>query len=89
MPSVLTHKVGTVLALVGTILLAGCSAGASSESGDQSQDSLVVAFPEKPANLDFTTTAGAAVPQVLLANVYEGLVAGSASGQIVPLLARN
>ncbi len=89
MPRPLTHKVATVLALLLTTLLGACTAGASSQSGDQDQNSLVVAFPEEPANLDFTTTAGAAIPQVLLKNVYEGLVTQNSSGQTVPLLAKD
>ena len=32
----------------------------------------------EPANLDFTTTDGAAIPQALLDNVYEGLGANAA-----------
>jgi len=81
-------RAGTVGAIVLTILLAGCGAG-SSENAGEDDASLVVAFGVEPANLDFTKTAGAAIPQVLLDNVYEGLVTQDESGEIVPLLAEE
>ncbi|MFD2352823.1 ABC transporter substrate-binding protein [Nonomuraea ferruginea] len=43
----------------------------------------------EPANLDFTSTEGAAIPQALLVNVYEGLVKLDQDGKIVPLLAEK
>jgi len=42
-----------------------------------------------PASLDFTQDDGAAIPQALLYNVYEGLVKLDGSGKIVPLLAES
>jgi peptide/nickel transport system substrate-binding protein len=42
-----------------------------------------------PGNLDYTTTAGAAIPQALLYNVYEGLVKLDNDGTIIPLLAES
>jgi peptide/nickel transport system substrate-binding protein len=46
-----------------------------------------VALTAQPANLDFTRSAGAAIPQALLYNVYEGLVKLTSDGEIAPLLA--
>lgn len=89
MPKPSKSRTGTVVAVLLTILLTGCSAGSSSEGAGGEADSLVVAFGVEPANLDFTKTAGAAIPQVLLDNVYEGLVTQDASGEIVPLLAED
>jgi peptide/nickel transport system substrate-binding protein len=43
----------------------------------------------EPANLDFTTTDGAAIPQALLYNVYEGLVQLTVDGEIEPGLAES
>jgi peptide/nickel transport system substrate-binding protein len=40
-----------------------------------------------PTTLDLTTTADASIPEVLLYNVYEGLVKLDATGKVVPLLA--
>ncbi|WP_341873878.1 ABC transporter substrate-binding protein [Leucobacter coleopterorum] len=42
-----------------------------------------------PTNLDFTTTAGAAIPQALMSNVYEGLVEVNQEGEVIPLLAKE
>jgi peptide/nickel transport system substrate-binding protein len=42
-----------------------------------------------PANMDFTTTDGAAIPQVLLGNVYETLVIQAQDGSIQPGLAES
>ncbi|WP_166348356.1 ABC transporter substrate-binding protein [Phytoactinopolyspora limicola] len=51
---------------------------------------LTVGFTAEPANLDFTTTDGAAIPEALLVNVYEGLVKlDQDTGEIVPLLAES
>ncbi len=41
----------------------------------------------EPASLDFTKVDGAAIPQVLLTNVYETLVKQDQDGKIVPSLA--
>ncbi len=43
----------------------------------------------EPPTLDLTSSPAAAIPQVLLYNVYEGLVKLSATGEIVPLLAES
>lgn len=63
------------------VLGTGCSAG----SGDDS--SLSIGFTAEPASLDFTTDDGVAIPEVLLTNVYEGLVELAPDGGIQPALA--
>ena len=81
-----------LVAGVATAALAVTAAGCSSGSGGGSTSSgntLAVGFVAEPANLDFTTTDGAAIPQALLVNVYEGLVKLDQDGNIVPLLARS
>ena len=52
-------------------------------------DSVSIGLAAEPANLDFSRTEGAAIPQALLVNVYEGLVKLDQRGRIVPLLARS
>ncbi|GMA39267.1 ABC transporter substrate-binding protein [Mobilicoccus caccae] len=86
----------TALTLAGVLLGAGtlsaCSAGAGSSSGPSGaavSTDLAVGMVAEPANLDFTTTDGAAIPQALLNNVYEPLVAIDAEGRIVPKLATS
>jgi peptide/nickel transport system substrate-binding protein len=84
------------LLLAGALLLAaGCSAGSTaSPSGSAGQGggatTLRVGLAAEPANLDFTRTDGAAIPEALLVNVYEGLVkVNQETGEIEPLLAES
>ncbi|MGY0488500.1 ABC transporter substrate-binding protein [Streptomyces sp. WG-D5] len=73
------------------LLTTACSAG-STASGSRPQgpgDSLVIGVTAEPANLDFTRTDGAAIPQALLYNVYENLVKLDQHGRIRPALARS
>lgn len=55
-----------------------------------SDETIRIALAAEPASLDFTTTDGAAIPQLLLDNVYETLVTVDVeSGEIVPSLATD
>lgn len=76
------------MAAAALLVLAGCSAG-STATVTGGESTLAVGFTAEPANFDFTTTDGAAIPQALLYNVYEGLVKLDARGEIVPLLAKS
>jgi peptide/nickel transport system substrate-binding protein len=81
-------RLGAVaLSAAGALGLAACSAG--SEEPDPAGEELVLGLVAEPASLDFTTSDGAAIPQVLLVNVYEGLVKLDQEGEIVPSLARE
>jgi peptide/nickel transport system substrate-binding protein len=97
--SVTTYRYAVVLATA--IVLAGCGAGSdaepeagptgtASEPAPSEPSTLTIGFTAEPANLDFTTTDGAAIPEALLVNVYEGLVKiDQTTGEIVPLLAES
>lgn len=83
-----------VLALVAAVslLLAACSAGSSTSSSTVSgggSDKVTIGLVAEPVSLDFTTKDGAAIPQVLLGNVYQTLVAQDQSGKLVPQLAKS
>jgi len=90
-----------VLTVALTGFLSGCTAGTTavapgaSPTGGQAgpadgpRRDLVVAVGAEPINLDFTTTSGAAIPQLLLNNVYETLVKIGQDGQLEPLLAES
>jgi peptide/nickel transport system substrate-binding protein len=68
------------------------SAGASSTgaSGPAPSDgTLSLGLVLEPESLDFTTTSGAAIPQILLDNVYETLVTQAQDGSIQPGLAKS
>ena len=88
-----TATVSLALALTATLAAAGCSAGSTatssggSASGGAKSTALAVGLVAEPANLDFTKTDGAAIPQALLGNVYDGLVKLDNDGKIVPDLA--
>ncbi|MVA76319.1 ABC transporter substrate-binding protein [Auraticoccus sp. F435] len=77
------------LVLLGLLAVAGCSAGAGTADQGEQTASLSVGLVAEPANLDFTTTDGAAIPQALLYNVYETLVKVDGEGELVPSLARS
>jgi peptide/nickel transport system substrate-binding protein len=87
MPAAISKRVLKVVAVPLALLLAACSAGSTTTGDGATDTSLVVAFAVEPENLDFTRTAGAAIPQVLLNNVYEGLVTLDGDGKIEPALA--
>jgi peptide/nickel transport system substrate-binding protein len=88
-----TRSATVLIAVASTLAATSCSAGSSTaqapgDSGTASK-TLAVGLVAEPANLDFTKTDGAAIPQVLLYNVYEGLVKLNNNGEIVPDLARS
>ncbi|MEO3867981.1 ABC transporter substrate-binding protein [Nonomuraea sp. B12E4] len=86
------RRIGTWIAAGGLLLaMAACGGGAGGGGGTGTPQarSLSVGFVAEPANLDFTSTEGAAIPQALLVNVYEGLVKLGQDGKIVPLLAEK
>ncbi|MFF3440000.1 ABC transporter substrate-binding protein [Streptosporangium sp. NPDC002721] len=91
------------LALAAALLAAGCSAGPSgsgapanpTNAADQAvargpnlDASVTVRLVLEPTSLDITKVAGAALEQILLGNIYEGLVKTGADGTIGPSLAR-
>ncbi|AJK69449.1 ABC transporter substrate-binding protein [Corynebacterium marinum] len=81
----------TLLTVLAAITLTACSAGSTATQVGRvaGQNSVVVGATGVPASLDFTTTGGAAIPQALMGNIYEGLVRIDAAGDIVPLLATS
>ncbi|GAA1639807.1 ABC transporter substrate-binding protein [Nonomuraea maheshkhaliensis] len=88
------RRIGIWIAAGGLLLATAACGGGSGNGGagtggTPKAQSLSVGFVAEPANLDFTSTEGAAIPQALLVNVYEGLVKLDQNGQIVPLLAEK
>jgi peptide/nickel transport system substrate-binding protein len=62
---------------------------ASSSAPTASDAALSIGFVLEPTSLDFTQADGAAIPQVLLTNIYETLVKQDQDGKIVPGLAES
>lgn len=73
------------------LLLTSCRAGhtAIADPAESTEGSVTLALAGGPASLDFTRTAGVAIPLVLMGNVYEGLVRINGSGGLDPLLAED
>ena len=72
------------LLIAACLVAAGCG---GSDSGGAVDDSITLGFTLEPTSLDISGTAGQAIPQVLLDNVYEGLVRIEEDGSIAPALA--
>ncbi|MCQ9353222.1 ABC transporter substrate-binding protein [Corynebacterium sp. 153RC1] len=86
----LATKVALAASMAGT--LTACQAGyTASQTVDTvaAADVITLGLSAAPASLDFTTTSGAAIPQALMGNVYEGLVRIDQDGEIQPLLATS
>jgi peptide/nickel transport system substrate-binding protein len=66
------------------LLVAGIGSVASA-----ADDTVTIGFSLEPVSLDISGTAGQAIPQVLLNNVYEGLIRMEDSGKIAPALASS
>ena len=81
----------TSLAVVGVILLSTQVVGGASASklSVKPDATITIGFTLEPISLDISGVAGAAIPQVLLNNVYEGLLKIENSGLIVPGLAQS
>jgi peptide/nickel transport system substrate-binding protein len=80
------------------LALTACTAGSTTSPAPSgsvggtaatSTDKITLGLVAEPASLDFTKSDGAAIPQALLVNVYEGLVKLDQDGKIVPALAKS
>lgn len=81
-------------AAVVALTLAACNAGSTAVNPSQGpgggvRTDVTIAVAAEPVNLDFRVTSGAAIPQLLMNNVYETLVKIDQDGAIVPLLAER
>lgn len=88
-----TVAVAALLA-AGALLLSACtgssSASPSSTGGVADPDaSIAVRLVAEPGNLDIRETAGAALDQILIDNVYQGLVSRTPEQEIVDTLASS
>lgn len=86
-----TALAASALLAAGALLLSACSNGnhtAPAPTGEADPDAtLTVGLVLEPTNLDIRHTSGAALEQVLIDNVYEGLVSRTPENEIVPSLA--
>lgn len=91
MRSTFTRAATAFVAVTVVLVLAACSAGSGTAGGGpgDTRHTLAVGLVAEPSTLDFTKTDGAAIPQALLNNVYEGLVKLSQDGTVIPGLATS
>ncbi|KFI52793.1 ABC transporter substrate-binding protein [Bifidobacterium biavatii] len=59
------------------------------ETGGTAADTVTIGLKLAPTNLDIRNTSGSALDQVLIGNVYEGLVARDENNQVVPSIAKS
>jgi peptide/nickel transport system substrate-binding protein len=79
--------VPVVAAAASLALLAGCAAGGSDQQGTGADATVTVGLVLEPSDLDVRTTSGIALDQVLIDNVYQGLVGRTQDNQVVDVLA--
>jgi peptide/nickel transport system substrate-binding protein len=79
--------VPVVAAAASLALLAGCTAGGSDAPRGGSDATVTVGLVLEPSDLDVRTTSGIALDQVLIDNVYQGLVGRTQDNEIVDVLA--
>ena len=88
-----TALAATALLAALTLAITGCGPGeepAPAPSGKPNASaSVAIRLALAPSNLDIRTTAGVAVDQVLIDNVYQGLVSRTPDQKIVPALASD
>ncbi|MGN8048506.1 ABC transporter substrate-binding protein [Curtobacterium sp. 22159] len=77
----------TAVAVASALVLTGCS-GSSNETGG-TDATVRVGLVLEPTSLDIRTQSGAALDQVLIDNVYQGLVGRTADGDIRDVLASS
>lgn len=80
----------TIAVVVGvTFAFAARDDEQASTSGTKHADSVTIGLKLAPTNLDIRTTAGSALDQVLIGNVYEGIVARDSKNQVAPAIASS
>lgn len=87
-----TTVAAAALLAAGALLLSACTGGSTASptatAGPADPDaSVAVRLVAEPSNLDIRETAGAALDQILIDNVYQGLVSRTPDQEIVDTLA--
>lgn len=87
-----TPLAAAALLAAGALLLTACTGGgepapSSTELTPDPNASVAIRLVLEPGNLDIRETAGAALDQILIDNIYQGLVARTPEQDVVPALA--
>lgn len=91
MPKRPVGRLLVALVALGSLLLSACAQGSSpaGPNGTAPSTQLVIGATASPPTLDPTANDAAAIPQVMLYNVYETLVKVDSEGHLRPLLAQR
>ena len=89
-----TWWIVAIVAVIAVVaVVAGCIAAFAGRKNDttgaKANDTVTIGLKLAPTNLDIHNTAGSAIDQVLIGNVYEGLVARDEHNQVVPAIAKT
>lgn len=84
------RRISTWISMIAALamLMTACGGDGSGEGADDAK-TLVIGAVAQPPTMDPTANDAAAIPQVLLYNVYETLVKMDSEGNIQPLLAQR
>jgi len=85
-----TTLAASALLAAGALLLTSCVGPAADPGASAAPDpdaSVTIRLVSAPNNLDIRETAGAALDQILIDNIYQGLVSRTEDQEIVPALA--
>ena len=86
--------VASALLAAAALLLSACTGGGSAPDPTSTPEpdpdaSAIIRLVLEPGNLDIRETAGAALDQILVDNIYQGLVSRTPEQEIVPALAED
>jgi len=87
-----TARIAAAVLAAGALLLTGCTGGGETAPTGGSPDpdaSVAIRLVLEPTNLDIRETAGAALDQILIGNVYQGLVSRTPEQDVEPALASD
>ncbi|WP_126032609.1 ABC transporter substrate-binding protein [Bifidobacterium castoris] len=79
--------VAVLIAVILGVRAAGTQGADTADGGPA--DSVTIGLKLAPTNLDIRNTAGSSLDQILIGNVYEGLVARDSENNVVPALAES
>jgi peptide/nickel transport system substrate-binding protein len=88
-----TSLAAAALLAAGALLLTACTGGSAPEPTSTPEPdadaTAIIRLVLEPGNLDIRETAGAALDQILVDNIYQGLVSRTPEQDIVPALAED
>ncbi|OZG68098.1 ABC transporter substrate-binding protein [Bifidobacterium eulemuris] len=84
----LVAAIAVVAIVIGATVFGRKSDDGASGSG-QTADTVTIGLKLAPTNLDIRNQSGSALDQLLIGNVYEGLVGRDSDNQVVPAIAKS